>query len=89
MNKIIPDCFKHIAIIAPAGPAEQEKVMAGVKWLRSCGKEVTVMPNVFNGTSEKYLSASLKLRLSDFHACWLDPSVDLILCARGGYGSAH
>lgn len=89
MNKIIPDCFKHIAIIAPAGPAEREKVMNGLELLRSWGKKVTVMPNVFKGTSEKYLSASLTLRLSDLHTCWLDSSIDLILCTRGGYGSAQ
>ena len=57
--------------------------------LRSLGLKVTVMPNVFKGADEKYLSADIESRVSDIHACWRDETVDLLLCARGGYGSAQ
>jgi muramoyltetrapeptide carboxypeptidase len=47
------------------------------------------MPRVFAGCGEKYYSASLEKRLKDLHACWLDDSIDMVICVRGGVGSAE
>lgn len=89
MNSPFPDNIRHIAIAAPAGPPCPEKIKKSSSSLRSLGLKVTVMPNVFKGTEEKYLAADIASRISDIHACWQDKSVDLLLCARGGYGSAQ
>ncbi len=79
--------YRHAAIIAPAGLLNPDVLAAGVKFLLGQGLEVSVMPHVNAGAPEKYLSAPLEQRLEDLHAAWRDPEIDLIVCARGGFGS--
>jgi len=81
--------FKHAALIAPAGKAEQEDVDLSVDLLEKAGLQVKVMPHVLSDLEENYLAAPLKERLQDLHACWRDKSIDLIFCVRGGFGAAH
>jgi muramoyltetrapeptide carboxypeptidase len=89
MEDIFNQTFKCAALIAPAGKAEKNNVDIAVEMLEKAGLQVKVMPNVFSPGEGKYLSAPLKARLQDLHACWRDKSVDLIFCVRGGFGSAH
>jgi muramoyltetrapeptide carboxypeptidase len=89
MSDIFPKHIKHIAIIAPAGSAAKDKIYAGADLLQSNGLNVTIMPHVFSSNCECYLAADVNDRVYDLHQCWHDTSVDLILCARGGFGSAH
>jgi len=84
-----PTTIKNVAVIAPAGPPDKNKYDAGVAALEQFGLNVMTMPNVFKGCSALYLSASVEDRISDLHQAWSDPAIDLILCARGGYGSAQ
>lgn len=89
IHAILPDSIEHIAVIAPAGPPDPARLADNAAWLRAAGRRVTVMPHVQSGSTEGYLAADWQGRLEDLHACWLDESVDLVLCARGGFGSAH
>lgn len=78
----------HIRIIAPAGPVTAERLDRAVAYCRDWGCEVTVGDHVLAGhPSASYLSASDDARLADLVAAWTDPDVDVVLCARGGYGS--
>jgi len=81
--------IKHIAVIAPAGPAPEADVLAAVRVLQTDGARVTVMPHVLeaSGGHPRYLAASVAERVADIHAALRDETVDLLLCARGGYGS--
>lgn len=79
--------YSHAAIIAPAGPVRTEVLDNGVKFLKSCGLRVTVMPHIRSGAPEAYLSASPEQRLEDLHDAWRNPEIDLMVCARGGFGS--
>jgi muramoyltetrapeptide carboxypeptidase len=89
MENIFMQTFKHAALIAPAGKAEQEDVQLSVDLLEKAGLQVKVMPHVFCDIDENHLAAPLKERLQDLHACWRDKSIDLIFCVRGGFGTAH
>lgn len=89
MNSLFPEKIAHVAIISPAGPADKTQVESGAALLRGWGMKVTIMPHVFCGAPESYLSAPAPERLADLHACWNDASIDLALCARGGFGAAH
>ncbi|QSH41673.1 LD-carboxypeptidase [Lentisphaerota bacterium ZTH] len=89
MKKILPDNIQHVAIIAPAGPVKTDALDVGVDILHRQGLKVSVMPNVKTGSEVSYLSADIDKRLSDLHACWQDKSIDLVLCARGGFGSVQ
>lgn len=81
--------IRHIAVVAPAGPMNGETLAAGVAALEALGKQVTVMPHVLKCDALPYLAASAAARAADLTAAWLDPGVDLVLAARGGFGSAH
>ena len=81
--------IRHIAVIAPSGPPERDLLEAGVAAAEADGVKVSLMPNIFKGGSMKYLSSDVAWRLDDLHRALNDASVDLIMCARGGYGAVH
>lgn len=80
---------RHIAVIAPSGPPDRELLEAGVAAVEADGIKISVMPNVLKGGSMKYLSSDVDRRLDDLHRALNDVSVDMIMCARGGYGAVH
>ena len=80
---------KHIAVIAPSGPPDRELLEAGVAAAEAAGVKISVMPDVFKGGGLKYLSSDTAARLDDLHRALNDASVDMIMCARGGYGAVH
>lgn len=77
----------HIRIVSPAKAIEKNRVESAKKWLESKGFEVSVGQYTLN--QEHYFSERPKNRLFDFQSAINDPKVDIILCARGGYGSVH
>ncbi|MER7850817.1 LD-carboxypeptidase [Kitasatospora sp. NPDC096077] len=77
----------HIAVVAPSGPIDPERLAAGVEILRSWGLRVTVAPHVLDTHPVLgYLAGTDADRAADIRAAWLDPTVDAVICARGGYG---
>jgi len=75
-----------LAIIAPAGPFNEEAFAAGVSWLReryeiSYSEEIFSKCGYFAGTDDR--------RLSEILEAVEDPEIDGILCARGGYGTTR
>ena len=79
-----------MAVVAPSGPVTPEVFSAGVAALREDGVQVKIMPHAAGKDGlYPYLSASVEERRSDLVEAWLDPEVDLVMCARGGFGSAQ
>ena len=76
--------MKHIRIISPSGAIDPSYIDGAAARLRSWGYEVSEGVHArdtwgrFAGTDED--------RLADLIAALNDPTVDLILCSRGGYG---
>ena len=76
--------MESILIISPSGAILPEYIDGAVQRLQAWGYKVTVSPHAygecgrFSGTDEE--------RLADIQAALQDPSVDCILCSRGGYG---
>ena len=76
--------MESILIISPSGTINPDYIEGAAKRLSSWGYKVNVSPHArgeygrFSGTDEE--------RLADLQAALQDPSVDAILCARGGYG---
>ena len=74
----------HLRIISPSGAIDPVYIDQAAARLRSWGHEVSEGAHArgawgrFAGTDEE--------RLSDLVAALADPSVDAILCSRGGYG---
>ena len=78
----------RVAVVAPAGPGPKDLLERGCALLRDWGLEVTVGPHVLDKRDDlPYLAGADADRAADLQAAWLDPDVDGVLCARGGYGA--
>lgn len=92
MNEILIPAPLHagsrIAIISPASIVKEEYIDGAVEFLRGQGYEGVVMPHA-KGPADGCYAAGAEDRLADFMAAWSDSSIDAVLCARGGYGTAH
>jgi muramoyltetrapeptide carboxypeptidase len=78
-----------VGICAPSGPVGDVAVLdAAVDLLRSRGYEVVVAPHTRHlHPHYPYLAGTDDERVADLNALLADPTIDLILCARGGYGA--
>lgn len=76
-----------IAVVAPASPAEQERVQRGCENLEQLGYHVREInaERIPSG----YFAAPLKVRLIEVQYALNDPEVRAVMCTRGGYGSAE
>jgi len=74
----------RFAIVAPAGPARLDADKAQA-WFERRGYQCRLYPGVTQ--AQGYLAGSDQQRLQDLHDAFADPSIDVILCMRGGYGS--
>ena len=76
--------IQHIRIISPSGAIDPSYIDGAIARLRAWGYKVSEGAHArgrwgrFAGTDEE--------RLADLMAALSDPTVDIILCARGGYG---
>ncbi|GAA3986225.1 LD-carboxypeptidase [Streptomyces plumbiresistens] len=78
----------RVAVVAPSGPVAEERLQAGLDILRGWDLDPVVAPHVLDVHGELgYLAGSDADRAADLQQAWCDPSVDAVLCARGGYGA--
>jgi muramoyltetrapeptide carboxypeptidase len=76
-----------VAVVAPSGPVPEERLQAGLDVLRGWDLDPVVAPHVLDRHGEfDYLAGPDADRAADLQTAWCDPSVDAVLCARGGYG---
>ena len=77
----------HLAILSPASTPINEKVQSGIAALGSLGYRTTLYPYALT-KGPLYFAGTAEQRLADLHAAFADPTIDAILCTRGGWGSA-
>ncbi|GHB16502.1 putative carboxypeptidase [Streptomyces viridiviolaceus] len=78
----------RVAVVAPSGPVPEERLQAGLDVLRGWDLDPVVAPHVLDRHSTfDYLAGADADRAADLQGAWCDPSVDAVLCARGGYGA--
>lgn len=77
-----PPEVKTIGVVMPASILAKAKFDRGVAALRAAGYAVKLAPRL---AFDKL--APVEDRVKDFEETWLDPEVDLVLCARGGSGA--
>jgi muramoyltetrapeptide carboxypeptidase len=84
---IIPKYLKKgdtVGITSPAGYITAEEIRPAVQQIESWGFKVTIGDSIgkrdftFGGTDDE--------RVADFQRMLDDPSIEAIMCARGGYG---
>ena len=77
-----------IGICSPAGPSPAGELERAVAELTRRGYRVVVAPHAAAHHPDRaYLAGDETQRASDLNDLLRDPAIDLILCARGGYGS--
>ncbi|MET9828065.1 LD-carboxypeptidase [Streptomyces sp. NPDC006385] len=78
----------RVAVVAPSGPVPEERLQSGLDVLRGWDLDPVVAPHVpARHGAFGYLAGADADRAADLQNAWCDPSVDAVLCARGGYGA--
>ncbi|MEU4262260.1 LD-carboxypeptidase [Streptomyces sp. NPDC025273] len=78
----------RVAVVAPSGPVPADRLERGLDLLRGWDLEPVVAPHVLDTHPElDHLAGADEHRARDLQEAWCDPSVDAVLCARGGYGA--
>ncbi|MBO5923293.1 MAG: LD-carboxypeptidase [Lentisphaeria bacterium] len=88
VKTIFPENIRCVAVTAPAGFPDQNKLANSIELLTKMVKVKSYIAAKSSGTPS-YLSADSADRLAMFNAAVRDPEVDLILAVRGGFGSVH
>lgn len=79
-----------IGICSPAGPSGPDAIDRAADALTRRGYGVVVAPHARARHPDRdYLAGTDDQRASDLNALLADPEVDLVLCARGGYGAGR
>ncbi|WP_371775214.1 LD-carboxypeptidase [Streptomyces sp. NBC_01438] len=78
----------RVAVVSPSGPVPVDRLEPGLDILRGWGLEPVTMPHVLDiHPGLDYLAGADEARARDLQDAWCDPSVDAVICARGGYGA--
>ncbi len=88
MNLIKPKNLNKgdtIAIIAPSGEVNIEKIKSAVQYFENKGYKVKLGANL--SKCRNYLAGSDNERAEDLNNAFADKDVNAIVCARGGYGA--
>lgn len=84
-----PPSLKKIGLFSPAARPDPDAFPRTLAWIRSFGVECVCAPDILTAGEERYFASDDTLRASDFNFLLRVPEIQLILCARGGYGSAY
>jgi len=76
-----------VAVVAPSGPPDSERLARGVRVLEGLGLKVVVGAHALD--RDRYLAGSDAARAADLLDAWCDPAVSAVFCARGGYGATR
>ncbi|MET7341103.1 LD-carboxypeptidase [Streptomyces sp. NPDC005547] len=78
----------RVAVVSPSGPVPADRLEPGLDILRGWGLDPVPMPHARDVHRElDYLAGADEARARDLQDAWCDPSVDAVICARGGYGA--
>ena len=78
----------RIHVVAPSGPVPQERFEAGLARLQALVPgSYTLAPNLW--ARDGYLAGDDATRLRALQDALADPSIDAIVCARGGFGATR
>ena len=89
-ERIFPASVRTVGLTSPASLPDAARITESRRYLEGvCGVKTVLAPGALKRGPMKYCCGTPETRLADFHALLHDPGIDLILCTRGGFGSAH
>ena len=77
--------MKTIGIIALSGVIDKEKLNFAINNLKSLGYTVKLSTTILD--TNRYLAGNDKDKVEELEKFFLDPKIDIIMTARGGYGA--
>ena len=89
MNLIKPKKLQQgdtIGILALSGAIEsKENILNAKKYFENKGFKVVLSENIFD--EHRYLAGTDEKKVEELHKFFKNPDINMILCARGGYGA--
>lgn len=81
----------RVAVVAPSGVVDPDRLRRGVRWLGSLGLDVVVGRHALDrgGHGLAHLAGADADRAADLQDAWCDPRVAAVVVARGGTGAAR
>jgi len=76
-----------IGVVAPASNIKPQLLDAGCEVLRQLGYKTFYADSIFE--QDLYFAGSLSRRVRELEDMFVDPQVQAIICARGGYGANY
>ncbi len=89
MNRIFPENVKTVGITATSKSPDKAGLEQAIRLIQAEGISVHCAEHIFSAGEEDYFAADSAVRTEDFNSLLEDECIDLILAARGGYGSAY
>ncbi|WP_251861659.1 LD-carboxypeptidase [Clostridium sp. Marseille-Q2269] len=74
-----------IGIVSPSSPIEKDIVLKNIQLFKNLGFNIKLGEHIYD--KHGYLSGKDTDRAEDLMNMFIDPSIDMILCSRGGYGA--
>ncbi|MBR2365013.1 MAG: LD-carboxypeptidase, partial [Lentisphaeria bacterium] len=84
-----PEEIKVLGVPAPASGVDKKRLAEALKTAEHFGLEVKLGNFHTAPPGEKYFSCDVPYRIEEMNTFIHDGQIDMILCARGGYGSAY
>ena len=89
-ERLFPASVRTVGLTSPASLPDAARIAEARRFLEDvCGVKTVLAPGALKHGPMKYCCGTPESRLADFHALLNNPRIDLILCTRGGFGSAH
>ena len=77
--------MKTIGILAPSGGINKNKLDIAVNNLKNLGYNIKLSKNIYD--TNRYLAGNDEDKIEELHQFFEDSEIDMIMCARGGYGA--
>ena len=77
--------MKTIGILAPSGGINKNKFDIAVNNLKNLGYKIKLSKNIYD--TNRYLAGNDEDKIEELHKFFEDSEIDMIMCARGGYGA--
>jgi muramoyltetrapeptide carboxypeptidase len=78
----------RLAIVSPASTPKPDLTHAGADALRALGYEPVLFPHALS-KGPLYYAGTARQRADDLQSAFADPTIDAVICTRGGWGSAE
>lgn len=78
----------RVAVISPASTPKEPLVRLGMERFASLGYQPVLFPSALTA-GPLYYAGDVAARVKDLHDAFQDPSIDAVICTRGGWGTAE